>query len=723
MSQSDLWSAAAEVLRTQALGPPLESVPRSSEVPLSFAQERIWRLQRAEPDSPCYNVPLAWHIKGPLEVEALKKALNALVERHEALRTVFPGSAGVPAAYVVEPRAVPFSYSIAGPGNVQRLVAENAGRPFVLADGPLLRADLYRLCEDRHLFVVTVHQIAFDGWSMRVLCRELAAFYRAFRDGVDPLLGALRLQYPDFAYWQRQLLRGEALQREVSYWRKKLDKPYSPLALPTDHPRPLADTGPAARQEWAFGKELTQALARLGAEHGATLFAVLVASLQALMHRYTAQDDIIVFASMADRANPDLKRLIGLVANVVPLRADLSGKPAFRHLLWQVRDVAVGAFAHQGLPLERIVELLDQRGGCGAPLFQVMFIYQNTPMAELELDGLISEPAAGIDNPAAKLDLQFEAVHGARGLRGSLKYRADLYTAATIARLLSDWQTLLTTVVSNPATTIAGGCAERTLAPGCARGGTVVEPRDGLEMQIAELCRQAFGIKRLGVTDNFLALGGNSLSAARMLARIGNVTGIAVALADLLQAPSVAELATVLRSRGWVARLSLITPVRACGRRPPFFWLRGEEGGPAFERLRESISDAQPLYEIAGTGQAMKAAFEIREIQRRGPYYLGAGSNDVTAAYEIASRLALAGENVALLLVAGPCRDKTVRRSLFSRWRQRLAAPEIPRAVQGIEVLEVAGSPGDPASIALRVADCLQRTQIQQEGALSDEHP
>ena len=586
MSQANLWTAAAEVFRTHALGPPLKPVPRTSDVPLSFAQERIWHLHYAEPDSPYFNVPLAWRIEGRLEVEALKRGLNALVVRHEALRTVFLGNGGVPAAYVVEPRAVPFRYSMERPDNVLRVAAENAGRPFVLSDGPLLRGDLYRLAEDRHLFVATVHQIAFDGWSVRVLCRELAEFYRSFRDGVDPLLGALRLQYPDFAHWQRQTLRGDALQAEVSYWREKLDKTYTPLALPTDHPRPLVETGPGARQGWAFGKDLTQALTRLGADHGSTLFAVLVASLQVLIHRYTAHDDVIVFASMADRANSDLKRLIGLVANVVPLRADLSGQPTFRDVLRQVRDVALDAFAHQTLPLDRIAKLLHLRGGGGAPLFQVMFMYQNT-MAELELDGLISVPVAGVDK-AAKVDLQIEAFNTAQGLTGSLKYRADLYEASTIDRMLADWQGLLTAVTADPATVITGACGERKFVPRCALAGTVVEPRDGLEMQIATLCRQAFGAKRVGVTDNFLALGGNSLSAALLLTQIGNITGIPVALADLLHAPTVAELAALLRSRGWAARLSLVVAVRAHGRRPPFFWVNGEEDGPV-------LSSSAPL--------------------------------------------------------------------------------------------------------------------------------
>ena len=745
MSQADLWSATADILSRQSLGPPLAPLPRGSEVPLSFAQERLWRLQRSEPDTPYYHVPLAWRIQGPLDRRALEKAINAVVARHEALRTVFRAVDTAPVASVAEPSPVPFRFVAESPDTVLRVATESVRRPFSLAEGPLLRAELYHLGGESHLFVITAHQIAFDGWSKRVLCRELDAFYRAFRDGALLLLPPCRLQYPDFAHWQRQTLRGEALAAEVAYWRANLGQPYTPLALPTDHPRPHVETGPGARRDWTLDKDLTQSLSILGRDHGATLFAVLVASLQALVYRHTGQEDVIVFASTADRVHPDLKKLIGLVANVVPLRTSLAGRPSFGSLLRQVREVTLGAFAHQGLPFSQIAELLHHSGG--APLFQVMFIYQNAPMADLALDGTTSVSIAELDKGAAKFDLFFEAANTPGGLRGWLSYRADLYDTATIDRLLASWRTIVETVVADPAAPLSAGRPPCQGTQLCARRGPAVAPRDCIEMQLAASCCESFGIDHVGVTDDFLALGGNSLTVMLMLTRIEAATGFAVSLADLLQAPTVAELAVLLRGRGCVPRLTLTAPVKPGGNRPPLFWIQGSEGGPVLACLLQSLDAEQPVYRISGTGLPLErlakhAALEMREVQPQGPYYIGAEDHGAAPAFEIARTLAAAGERVPVLLLVRPHRDKPPQGGWLGSWRRlraRRAQLDAPRpypgtivllcgpdepsetarswatVAAGIETIEVSGLPRDPASVATLVGVRLLEAQTQPE--------
>ncbi len=438
--------------------PPLLAVSRDKDLPLSFAQHRLWFLDQLEPGSTVYNVPIAVRIRGPLDVAALERSINEIIARHEILRTTFSTVEGE-AVQIIAPSS---SHSLpvvdlsgqaesARAEQARRLAREEAWRPFDLARGPLVRVTLLRLGQEDHVLLLTLHHIVSDGWSMKVLFRELSALYNAFSQNHPSPLSQLPIQYADFGAWQRQWLQGEILETQLSYWKKQL-KDVVPLQLPTDRPRPALPSYRGARESIELSKELTQELKALSRSHDVTLYMTLLAAFQTLLFRYTAQDDIAVGAPIAGRTHDETEGLIGFFVNTLVLRSDLSGNPPFRELLGRVREVALGAYAHQDLPFEKLVEELQPERNLGhSPLFQVMFVLQNTvasaPVREfagikLRLFGVESEPA--------KFDVMLTMREGAGGLKGSLLYNTDLFDEVTIKRMVGHFQTLLEGIVAHP---------------------------------------------------------------------------------------------------------------------------------------------------------------------------------------------------------------------------------------------------------------------------------
>jgi len=425
---------------------------------LSFAQQWLWFLDQVDPENPYYNTPIAVRLAGQLNVAALEQSLRELARRHEALRTTFASVEGQPFQVidlapsldwtlpVVDLRELPESERQA---EARRLTEAEARRPFDLEHGPIWRARLLRLDPAEHVLLLTIHHVAFDGWSMGVLFRELAALYEAFSEGKPSPLAELPIQYADFAVWQRQWLQGEALEGQLSYWKRQLDD-LPALQLPTDRPRPPVQTHRGARQSIALPESLTEDLKELSRREGATLFMTLLAAFQTLMHRYTGQDDVVVGSPVANRNRAEIEGLIGFFANMLALRTDLSGNPTFQELLGRVREVALGAYAHQDVSFEKLVEeLKPERYTSGTPLFQVMFALHNAPALDLELAGLMADRLE-VDKGTAKVDLVLNTVEGPEGLRARLDYNADLFDAATIERMLGHFRTLLKDIVAGP---------------------------------------------------------------------------------------------------------------------------------------------------------------------------------------------------------------------------------------------------------------------------------
>ena len=430
--------------------PSIEPVSREGELPLSFAQQRLWFLHQFDPDNNAYNMPIPLHLEGAIEHDVLERTLNELVRRHEVFRTTFVTVDGQPLQVIapaqrshlpqVDLSDLPESERRA---EANRLAREEAQRPFNLSHGPLLRATLVRLAPEEYFFLLTMHHIVSDGWSMGVFTKEVAQLYAAFARGENSPLAELPVQYADFAVWQRNWLTGDVLERHHAYWRKQLAGAPRLLELPTDRPRPPVQTHRGASHSLILSNELSERLNVLSREHGATLFMTLLAAFQTLLMRYTGQEDISTGTPIAGRDRLETEPLIGFFINTLVLRTDLSGDPTFRELLGRVREVVLGAQQHQNLPFEKLVDDLQvERSLDHTPLFQVCFVLQNAGQETFELPGLkLNSVVAGLKT--VKFDLTLEVVESARNTRCTLEYNSDLFDSATIKRMLGHLHTLL----------------------------------------------------------------------------------------------------------------------------------------------------------------------------------------------------------------------------------------------------------------------------------------
>ncbi|HXQ87996.1 MAG TPA: amino acid adenylation domain-containing protein, partial [Solirubrobacterales bacterium] len=436
----------------RSAGPPLVPVPRDRPLPLSFGQQRLWFLDRLEPGSAAYNLPAALRLAGRLDVGALERALQAVVARHEVLRTVFVANADGRAAQVIAP-ALPVSLAVSEvpSHDVARLVAEEAARPFDLTRGPLLRARLLRLAEREHVLLFTMHHVVSDAWSMGVLVRELSTLYQAFQRGEPSPLPPLPLQYADYAVWQRALLDEGRLQGELAFWRGQLAGAPGALALPTDRPRTEAPAREADSVEITLPPAVTSGLEALAQAHGATPFMVLLAAFHVLLARYADEETVVVGTPIAGRTRVETEGLIGFFVNTLALRADVRG--SFLDLLAQVKERVLGAFAHQLLPFERLVDALElSRELSRSPVFQVLFTFQNAPAAALALGDVALEPLGNAGGRSAKLDLELTLHPAGDALRASWLYKRALFERSTIERLARSFLLVLEGIVRAPAT-------------------------------------------------------------------------------------------------------------------------------------------------------------------------------------------------------------------------------------------------------------------------------
>ncbi len=424
--------------------------------PTSFAQERLWLIDQLDPGQAVYNSALAWRLTGPLDVPALARSLQRVVDRHEALRTVFVAVDGVPRQRVLDGLeiALPVTDLEARPpetreGEARQRVLETAQEPFSLEQGPLLRALLVRFAAAEHVLVIVVHHIATDGWSMSVLRRELGIAYRAESTAAAAVLPALTVQYADYAAWERERMSGERLERLLAHWRERLGDRPPLLALPTDRPRPARPAFRGGRASFALSAETTAALRALGRSERATLYMTLLAGFALLLHRHTGQEELLIGSPVANRPRTETESLIGLFLNTLVLRIDLEGRPTFRELLRRVRAVALDAFAHGELPYERLVGALRLDRSTGAPLLSALFNLLNQPGAPLVLEGL-AVTAFPTKLEEAKFDLNLAVAESAQGLSGELVYDADLFEPDTARRLLDAFACALSAVAAEP---------------------------------------------------------------------------------------------------------------------------------------------------------------------------------------------------------------------------------------------------------------------------------
>ena len=442
------------------VAPPAQKISRRDQdaaIPLSFAQQRLWVLDQIEPNGAVYNIPIAVRLHGLLHLPAFEQALNAIVQRHEVLRTVFKTADGQPVQMInaFAPIALPVWDLSTVPAasretELLRLLTVQAQQAFDLRQGPVWRAALIKLAAAEHVFFFNVHHIAADAWSVEVFFRELAALYNAFGKNQPSPLPELPIQYADFSNWQRQWLKGETLETQLAYWRRRLAQAPPRIELPTDRPRPAAQTFSGAVVTLDLSRELSAALKKLSQQQKCTPFMTLLAAFKTLLQRYTGQDDIIVGTPIANRTRAEVETLIGCFVNTLVLRTNLSGDPSFHELLGRVNEIALEAYAHQDVPFEKLVEALQpQRDLSVSPFFQVMFIYQNVPLQDSTLAELTLQPLP-LHTHTAKFDLTLTLAELPAGLRCLFEYNTDLFDAATIQRLAGHFECLLQSIVSHP---------------------------------------------------------------------------------------------------------------------------------------------------------------------------------------------------------------------------------------------------------------------------------
>ncbi|MFF7457092.1 amino acid adenylation domain-containing protein [Kitasatospora sp. NPDC008115] len=431
--------------------------PRQHRFPASFPQQRMWFLDQLTPGDTAYNVCGATRIRGPLDLELWRRAVAAIARRHEALRTTFRAEDGEPVQVVTEGAEPELTVvrceHLAGPDGeegVQALAREEFARPFDLATGPLVRMRFLRLAADEHVLLLTIHHIAGDLWSTSVFLDELVALYAGYATGTGARLPELPVQYADYAVWQRKRLEGDGAAADLAYWTQALAGAPAALELPADRPRPAVRSTRGGSRPFTLSARLMDEVREFSRAEGVTPFMTLLAAFQVLLHRYTREEDVVVGVPVANRGRPEVERLIGYFANMLALRTDLSGAPSFRELLARVRPVCLGAFAHQELPFERLVEELHPRRDLSrTPVFQVSFVFQNIAMPSFDAAGLRLEPME-VEGHTARFDLELQVFDRPEGLSGRFEYNRDLFDPATVDRLAAHLRLLVERLLAEP---------------------------------------------------------------------------------------------------------------------------------------------------------------------------------------------------------------------------------------------------------------------------------
>ncbi|MCT4567628.1 condensation domain-containing protein, partial [Bacillus thuringiensis] len=426
-------------------------------LPLSYAQQRLWFMDRFNPNSSLYNIPTVWHLKGNWIPEALEKGFNRLIERHESLRTVFKEIGEQPVQQIVEflPRALPVRDYSQLPLEVKEkevdsLIAREAQEPFDLMNGPLIRNQLVQLEKDEWLLLCTMHHIISDAWSIGIFMNEFLAFYEEETGGNPAKLSSLSIQYADFAKWQKGWLQGDVLNRQLTYWQEELSGELPILQLPVDRPRPVKQTYSGAAHHVIFPYKLLSQLKDISRQEGSTLFMTLMAAYQSFLARYTGQKDILVGSPIANRNHKGVEGLIGFFVNTLVYRSDLSGTPTFREILNQTKKKALKAYEYQDIPFEKVVEAVQpERSMSHSPIFQTMFTLQNIKQERLDLPDRSIEMVES-NMSIAKFDLSLTAYEVEEGLFVSFEYNTDLFDSSTIARMAGHFENWLNEITYHP---------------------------------------------------------------------------------------------------------------------------------------------------------------------------------------------------------------------------------------------------------------------------------
>lgn len=675
--------------------PPLEitwefSEPVSDEVyvmPTTVAQQRFWILDQLEPGNPSLNMPLALKLVGRLDLSALEKTLNEIVARHETLRTTFHRDNGTLAQVIAIKGSVDLDVidlrGHADPqGEADRLTVVEAHRSFDLRRGPLFVARLLRIGESEHILLLTLHHIVCDGWSNGVLVREIGEIYDAFSQGLPSPYCELPIQYADFAAWQQEWLNKSEFEDQLTYWKQQIGSELPALEIPTDYPRGEKRASYGSIESLLIPQPLSRAIKVLGRREDATPFMIFLAAFNVLLHRYSGQDVILIGSPTANRPQSETEGLIGPFANTLLLKSDLSGSPTFKELLHRVKNISLGAFSNQTLPFEKLIETIKPttNGLKRGQLFQVLFIFQSAFMKPMDLAELSITPLRSV-SPGSIFDLSLGIVERGEGVRLQLEYNTDLFQVATARRMLEDLQRILQSAILDADRTIsellpwttplASRVEEEKLAAettlSSATGSPVSAPSgdDHLEQALTNIWKDILQLDSVAPTSDFFEVGGHSLLAAQLFDEIRKRTGVDLSLATLFTASTIEQLAEVIRLQRPTDVWTSLVPINPQGTKPPLYLMHAAGGNVLFYKdIADRLGKDQPCYGMQAVGlgghqsaydrvEDMAAHYlkEIRGVQPNGPYYLGGASVGGLIAFEAASQLKKAGEDVGFVVL------------------------------------------------------------------------
>ena len=652
--------------------------------PLSFNEERLWCLDRFQPDGPSNNLQVAVRIHSQLNPEDLRRAVNEVVQRHEALRTTYVEQSGVPVRIVEEQPEFDILWKdfssldeVARATRVEEVLEREGARRFDPALAPLVRVLVLELAEADFAISVTMHPIISDGPSLRIFIRETLTCYQAIQQGQPFAPAQLPYQYADFAAWQMSHKRTLDFEKHLDYWKEKLGDSGGELHLQSvrrsNRPQKSTQLYEGATCDLTISASRLLALKELCLRQDTTLFMVLLAAFEELLYRNSGQANFLVGVLASHRGRVGTDSLIGSFGNRLPLLADVSGDPSFIELLDRVRQVSLEAFAHSDLPYDRLLDEI-----CLPRLRAVLLVPE--AIAGGELGDLRLTPLP-IRSRSAAYDLQLSCIEMGEQLVVSLRYRTSVFDKVDADEIISCFDSLLTAAVQEPERPLRslGQASECSQEPGRVIVGDEIAaaPRptdagkervsspasDALETQLVSLWESTLTVSPIGIDDNFFELGGHSLPAVRLFALIEKVLGQRLPLNSLLEAPTIRQLAELLRRDGWSQRWAALVPIQPAGRNPPFYCVHGAGGNVLFLReLARRVGRDQPFYAFQAIGldgvtpplrsveeMATHYIGELKTVQPHGPYYLGGYCFGSNVAFEMARQLEESGETVAFL--------------------------------------------------------------------------
>jgi non-ribosomal peptide synthetase component F/pimeloyl-ACP methyl ester carboxylesterase len=650
-----------------------ELVTEAVLLPASAAQRRFWALEEMMPGTPALNMRACVQIDGEVSYEDLEKSFQALVNRHEALRTTFRRVDGDLFQLVSAFQPVALSMtSLEHVAQVERqeklweAIRSEAGLPFDLIRGPLVRARLFRLGQADHVLMITTHHILVDGWSQSVIQRDLWSIYEAVHDQRPPNLLPLEIHYGDFAYWQREWLESDAATEQLAYWKKQLTSPLPVLNFPTDKAASGRSSSAGSMESLLLPEELVAGLKRLTETEDVTMFVVMLTAFAVVLYRHTGKRDMLIASPVANRG-PETETVVGPFASPLLMRLRFEETRTLGEFLLRVREVVVEALSHTEFPFEVLLDNIDVRSVNGrSPVSQFYFFFQKAFLQPRELRGLTISPLPDI-GMGVHSELQMGVLERGEGVRAQLEYNSELFLSTTVDRLLEEYRDVLTYLTTNRE--IALGDLLLESAPEIREETVSAEPakavalNDDTERELAKIWEQVLGIKNIGRTQNYFDLGGNSLLAVRLFAEIEKRFQVRLPLSALLSSPTVAQLSNALRPTARPLEWSPLVKIQGEGSRPPLFCAHGGGGNVLIYRaLAKHLGFDQPFYGLQCKGldgacppltrieeMAELYVSEIQKIQPHGPYHLGGYCLGGTIALEMAQQLRSKGEDVGLL--------------------------------------------------------------------------